>query len=48
MPPAAMVIEGILRSVYGANLDVDLPEQEYIMPENLKHFYEVMDKKKSD
>jgi len=48
VPPAAMVIEGILRSVYGANLDVDLPEQEYIMPENLKHFYEVMENKKID
>ena len=47
VPPAAMVIEGILRAVYGANLDVDLPEQEYIMPENLKHFYEVMENKKS-
>ena len=48
VPPAAMVIEGILRDVYGANLDAGLPEQEYIMPENLKHFYEVMDKKKFD
>lgn len=48
VPPAAMVIEGILKAVYGTNLDAVLPEQEYIMPENLKHFYEVMDKKKSD
>ena len=47
VPPAAMVIEGILKVVYGASLNVEVPEQKYIMPDNLKHFYEVMDKKNS-
>ena len=48
VPPKAMVIEGILKAVYGTSLSAETVEQEYIMPENLKHFYEVMDKKKSD
>ena len=38
-PPKAMIIEGILKSVYGGNLSVDAADQEYVLPENLKHFY---------
>ncbi len=48
VPPKAMVIEGILKAVYGAGLSAKKIEQEYIMPENLKHFYEVMGKRKSN
>ncbi|MGE4589504.1 MAG: DUF2703 domain-containing protein [Acidaminococcaceae bacterium] len=48
VPPAAMVIEGILKAVYSTSLNVERSEQEYIMPENLRHFYEVMDKRKSN
>lgn len=47
VPPTAMVIEGILKTVYGGNLSTHVSEQKYIMPENLKHFYEVMENKKS-
>ena len=44
-PPKAMFIEGILKEVYGGkNLETD--ETEYIMPENLVHFYSVMKEKK--
>lgn len=48
VPPTAMVIEGILKIVYGGNLDTDVSEETYTIPENLKHFYEVMEDKKSD
>lgn len=46
VPPKAMVIEGILKIVYGGNLDTDVSEETYTIPENLKHFYEVMENKK--
>ena len=48
VPPTAMVIEGILKAVYGGNSAVNVIEQEYVMPENLKHFYDVMENKKED
>ena len=48
VPPTAMVIEGILKIVYGGNLDTDVSEEKYTIPENLKHFYEVMENKKTD
>lgn len=44
--PKAMIIEAILKEVYGGNQGVNVAEQEYIMPENLKHFYAVMESKK--
>lgn len=46
VPPKAMVIEGILKAVYGENLNSNIAEQEYDMPENLKHFYDVKESKK--
>ena len=45
-PPKAMIIEGILKAVYGGNLGINVADQEYALPENLKHFYEVMGNKK--
>jgi len=45
-PPKAMIIEGILKTVYGGDLSVNTDETEYVMPENLVHFYNVMKKKK--
>jgi len=45
-PPKAMIIEGILKAVYGGNLGINVADQEYVLPENLKHFYEVMENKK--
>ncbi len=41
-PPKAMIIEGILKSVYGMKLFDDIKEPEYVMPENLVHFYEAI------
>jgi hypothetical protein len=40
-----MIIEGILKSVYGGNLSAKADDQEYVLPENLKHFYESMNNK---
>lgn len=38
VPPKAMIIDGILKAVYGA--EEDLPAaQIYVLPENLKRFY---------
>lgn len=45
-PPKAMIIEGILKTVYGGDLSENKEETEYIMPENLVHFYNVMKEKK--
>jgi len=44
-PPKAMIIEGILKVVYGGVMNANLSEIEYVMPENLEHFYDVMDRK---
>jgi len=46
VPPKAMIIEGILKEVYGVKEAIPAEEEEYIMPENLKHFYAVMEDKK--
>lgn len=45
-PPKAMIIEGILKSVYGGDLGENIEELEYVVPENLLHFYYVMKEKK--
>lgn len=45
VPPKAMIIEGILKAVYGGGLGIQAEQQEYIMPENIKHFYAVMEAK---
>jgi len=45
IPPKAMIIEGILKVIYGRNPDSDGADTPYTMPENLRHFYEVMESK---
>lgn len=45
VPPKAMIIEAILKAVYGGNTGVPVSEQEYTLPENLRRFYVAMDKK---
>lgn len=45
-PPKVMIIEGILKTVYGGDLSENIEEPEYVMPENLVHFYNVMKEKK--
>jgi hypothetical protein len=44
-PPKAMIIEGILKEVYGGSSNSNFVEDEYVVPDNLKHFYKVMKKK---
>ena len=44
-PPKSMIIEAILKEVYGGNVGNVAEDQEYVMPENLKHFYSVMKNK---
>ncbi|SKA93975.1 protein of unknown function [Caloramator quimbayensis] len=41
-PPKAMIIESILKEVYGGNNSIDSEEKEYVMPDNLKKFYAAM------
>ena len=41
IPPKAMIIEELLKEVYGNN-STDEEENKYILPENLKHFFESM------
>lgn len=44
VPPKAMIIEAILREVYGGSENRE-EEPEYSLPDNLKKFYEAMSKK---
>lgn len=46
VPPKAMIIEAILKEVYGG-VSSNTTEQEYIMPDNLKRFYAAMQNKQS-
>lgn len=41
-----MIIEAILQEVYGEQRDEKGKEEEYVMPENLKRFYQAMQKKR--
>lgn len=42
VPPKAMIIEAILKEIYGGDRDCNLVNQEYVLPQNLKHFYAAM------
>lgn len=42
VPPKAMIMEAILKEVYGGDKSSNITEQEYVMPENLKQFYAAM------
>lgn len=46
VPPKAMIIEAILKEVYGGTGSDNTVEQDYVIPENLKHFYSAMERKK--
>lgn len=48
VPPKAMIIEAILKEVYGGNGNDNIVEQNYVIPENLKHFYSAMERKKHE
>ena len=43
IPPKAMIIDGILKVLYGGKPDAGETVSSYRMPENLKHFYEAME-----
>lgn len=45
VPPKAMIVEAILKAVYGGYKGVPVLEQEYTVPENLRRFYVAMEKK---
>ena len=44
VPPKGMIIEAILKEVYGENRGSNDTEQEYVVPENLKRFYSAMER----
>lgn len=48
VPPKAMIIEAILKEIYGGDRGSNIVMQEYVMPENLRHFYDVMKGKKQN
>ena len=44
VPPKGMIIEAILKEVYGENRGQNDTKQEYVVPENLKRFYSAMER----
>lgn len=48
VPPKAMIIEAILKEIYGGNGGESTVEQEYVIPKNLKQFYSAMESKKQE
>ncbi len=47
VPPKAMIIEGILKEVYGNSSEKRINENDYVLPENLKNFYKAINKKEN-
>lgn len=47
VPPKAMIVEALLKEVYG-NGSTNEEDKEYILPENLRHFYASMNGKQED
>jgi len=45
-PPKALIIEGILREVFGQRRETE-DLKPYVLPENLRRFYESLEQKKS-
>ncbi len=45
VPPKAMIIEAILKEIYGRSGGSNNLTEEYVIPENLKHFYSTMSAK---
>ena len=46
VPPRGLIIEAVMKEVYGKPRDGGVVEPEYVMPENLKQFYAAMKEKK--
>ena len=44
VPPKGMIIEAILKEVYGENRGHNDTEQQYIVPENLRRFYSALER----
>jgi O-phosphoseryl-tRNA(Cys) synthetase len=42
VPPKALIINAILKELYGGSDDTDQEQQEYVLPENLKRYFEAM------
>ncbi|MCM1565238.1 MAG: DUF2703 domain-containing protein [Dehalobacter sp.] len=42
VPPKAMIMEAILKEVYGEDKSSNIAEHDYVMPDNLKQFYAAM------
>jgi hypothetical protein len=45
-PPKSMIIEALLKEIYGGRTIDTSENSDYVMPENLKHFYAAMGVKK--
>lgn len=45
-PPKALIINAILKAVYGGELQNPAPQEEYKLPENLRRFFAGLEKKK--
>jgi hypothetical protein len=45
VPPKALIIEAILRAIYGGSPNVPVPDEEYVLPQNLKKFFAAKEKK---
>ncbi|NMC28070.1 MAG: DUF2703 domain-containing protein [Syntrophomonadaceae bacterium] len=44
VPPKGMIIEAILKAVYGGQAPVEARAAQYVLPENLRNFYAAMAK----
>lgn len=42
VPPKAMIIEAILKEIYGGDGGSNIVIKDYVIPDNLKHFYSTM------
>ena len=42
VPPKAMIVDAILREVYGGGAPPQCGDEEFVLPDNLKRFFQVM------
>ena len=45
VPPKAMIVDAILREVYGGRSSAPAENEEFVLPDNLKNFFQVMEGK---
>ena len=45
-PPKAMIVNAILKEVFGGNKAIQISKREYVLPQNLKVFFDGLDIKK--